>query len=216
MRVVVGVDSSTQSTKVEVRDLETGDVLARAAAPHPATHPPRSEQDPASWWRAFEVAYAEATAALDGAEVAGISVAGQQHGMVLLDAAGEVVRPAKLWNDTESAVDAEALHALHPNGRAGWARAVGSVPLAAFTVTKLRWMQRNEPRALERTARVLLPHDWMTHRLTGDHTTDRGDASGTGYWSPAEGRYLTDLLIQSRHDSLFGVNRRCDERGCKD
>lgn len=194
MRVVVGVDSSTQSTKVEARDLETGAVVARASAPHPVTHPPRSEQDPAAWLEAFETAFAGVSAVLGPIRPEGISVAGQQHGMVLVDGGGAVVRPAKLWNDTESAPDADALRSALPDGAAGWARAVGSVPVAAFTVTKLRWVQRNEPQVLRRTAKVLLPHDWMTYRLTGRHVTDRGDASGTGYWSPAEGRYRADVL----------------------
>jgi xylulokinase len=194
MRAVVGVDSSTQSTKVEVRHLDTGTVVARASAPHPVTQPPRSEQQPDAWWGAFSSAYSDATAGLADVEVVGISVAGQQHGMVLVDREGEVVRPAKLWNDTESAHDAEALRVAHPDGAAGWATAVGSVPVAAFTVTKLRWVLRNEPASFERCAKVLLPHDWMTHRLTGEYVTDRGDASGTGYWSPSEGRYRTDLL----------------------
>ena len=194
MRVVVGVDSSTQSTKVEVRALDSGAVLAKASAPHPSTQPPRSEQDPESWWAAFETAYGVAMSDLDNIEVAGISVAGQQHGMVLVDAAGATIRPAKLWNDTESAPDAEALRAAMPGGASGWAGAVGSVPVAAFTVTKLRWVLRNEPDAFRRTAKVLLPHDWMTHRLCGHHVTDRGDASGTGYWSPREGHYRPDVL----------------------
>lgn len=179
---------------MEVRDLDTGAVLARASSPHPATQPPRSEQDPLAWWAAFESAYAQALAAVGAVEVAGISVAGQQHGMVLVDERGAPVRPAKLWNDTESAEDAADLQSLLADGRAGWANAVGSVPVAAFTVTKLRWVHRNEPEALHRAAKVLLPHDWMTHRLTTRFVTDRGDASGTGYWSPAEGRYRTDLL----------------------
>ena len=102
MSLIAGVDSSTQSTKVEVRDLESGRVVARSSAPHPPTTPPVSEQDPAAWWSAFEHAWAGAGAPT----VAAISVAGQQHGMVVLDADRRVVRPAKLWNDTESAADA--------------------------------------------------------------------------------------------------------------
>jgi xylulokinase len=190
MTLVAGVDSSTQSTKVEVRDLDTGVVVARAAVPHPATTPPRSEQDPAAWWAAFESAFAAAGVEQVGA----ISVGGQQHGMVALDAAGEVIRPAKLWNDTESAPDAGWLLKQLPGGAAAWAAAVGSVPVASFTVTKLSWLHRSEPEAWRRLAHVLLPHDWLTYRLTGQYVTDRGDASGTGYWSPAEGHYRTDVL----------------------
>jgi xylulokinase len=201
---VAGVDSSTQSTKVEIRDLARGDVVATGSAPHPEVTPPISEQDPASWWTAFRTAWDQAIASVpDGAAgVRAISVAGQQHGMVALDEFDRVVHPAKLWNDTESAQDAGwLLRQLAQQGdeRAGdgsraWASAIGSVPVAAFTATKLSWLHRTHPDAWARMARVLLPHDYLTHRLTGAYTTDRGDASGTGYWSPATGEYRWDLL----------------------
>src|SRR5262245_52429946 len=122
--LVAGVDSSTTATKVEVRDLDTGHVVGRGAAPHPPTQPPRSEQDPAAWWRAFETAWRQT----GEPEIAAISVAGQQHGMVVLDEQLEVVRPAKLWNDTESAPDAAWLIDQLPAGRKAWAEACGSVP----------------------------------------------------------------------------------------
>ena len=114
--------------------------------------------------------------------------------MVAMDAAGQVIRPAKLWNDTESAPDAGWLIKQLDRGATAWAEACGSVPVAAFTVTKLSWLHRSEPEHWARLARVLLPHDWLTWRLTGAFTTDRGDASGTGYWSPDEGAYRWDLL----------------------
>ena len=189
-RLVAGIDSSTQSTKVEVRDLVTGALVARGAAPHPATTPPRSEQDPHSWWAAFERAWAAA----GSPTVEALSVAGQQHGMVVLDEDREVIRPAKLWNDTETAADSDWLIKQLPGGVAEWAAAVGSVPVAAFTVTKLSWLHRSEPDHWARIAHVLLPHDWMTFRLTGELVTDRGDASGTGYWSPSQGGYRWDVL----------------------
>jgi len=190
MPLVAGVDSSTQSTKVEVRDADDGSLVATGRAPHPPTSPPRSEQDPAAWWSAFEAAWAEAGEPVVGA----LSVAGQQHGMVVLDAAGAVVRPAKLWNDTESAPDASWLAKQLPGGAEAWADACGSVPVAAFTITKLSWLHRVEPEAWARLDRVVLPHDWLTSRFTGRFVTDRGDASGTGYWSPAQGAYRWDLL----------------------
>ncbi len=188
-RLVAGVDSSTQSTKVEVRDLDTGAVVARGSAPHAATTPPRSEQDPQGWWAAFETAWAT----VGSPHVEALSVAGQQHGMVVLDEARTVIRPAKLWNDTESAPDAGWL-LKQLAGPAAWAAAVGSVPVAAFTVTKLSWLHRSEPENWARLAHVLLPHDWMTFALTGEFVTDRGDASGTGYWSPSSGVYHWDIL----------------------
>jgi xylulokinase len=209
VQLVAGVDSSTQSTKVEIRELDAGEIVASGSASHAPVTPPVSEQDPASWWHAFESAWAQALGGLpDGvtaSSISAISVAGQQHGMVALDANDQPVHPAKLWNDTESAPDAGWLLGQLAgrdgdgnridDGTAAWADAVGSVPVAAFTVTKLSWLHRTHPEAWERIARVLLPHDYLTHRLTGAaYTTDRGDASGTGYWSPSTGEYRWDLL----------------------
>ncbi|MFA5785512.1 MAG: xylulokinase [Actinomycetota bacterium] len=188
MPLVMGVDSSTQSTKVEIRDADAGELVATGKAAHPPTRPPRSEQDPAAWWSAFEEAMAQA----GGPNVAAAAVGGQQHGMVCLDSSGRVIRPAKLWNDTESAPEAAELVARR--GAAWWAEACGSVLVASLTITKLAWLAQHEPDALARVAKVLLPHDWLTYRLTGEFTTDRGEASGTGYWSPREERWRPDLL----------------------
>ncbi|KAB8190244.1 xylulokinase [Nonomuraea phyllanthi] len=203
MTLVAGVDSSTQSCKVVIRDAETGALVRQGRAPHPDG----TEVHPSHWWAALLRAIEEA-GGLDG--VAAISVAGQQHGMVCLDESGNVVRNALLWNDTRSAQAATDLVA-ELGGPQTWATAVGSVPVASFTVTKLRWLAEHEPANAARTAAVCLPHDWLTWRLrgalaSGDFTadappppldrltTDRGDASGTGYWSPATGTYRTDLL----------------------
>jgi xylulokinase len=122
-----------------------------------------------------------------------IAVAAQQHGLIPLASRGEFIHPAKLWNDTESAPDAGWL-TKQLGGPQAWADAVGSVPVAAFTISKLSWLHRTKPDAFDQVAHVLLPHDWLTFRLTGAFVTDRGDASGTGYWSAADGRYRTDLL----------------------
>jgi xylulokinase len=192
MPLVAGVDSSTQSTKVEIRDADSGVLVASGRAPHPPVSPPRSEQDPAAWSNAFALAWQQASGATRA--VAAVAIAGQQHGMVVLDAAGEVVRPAKLWNDTESAPDAGWLIKQLDGGSAAWAAACGTVPVASLTITKLSWLHRSEPDSWSRLAHVMLPHDWLTHRLCGERVTDRGDASGTGYWSPAENAYRYDLL----------------------
>src|SRR2546423_189732 len=186
MPLVLGVDSSTQSTKVEVRDADTGALVGEGRAPHPPTTPPRSEQHPDAWWAALESARAGLPA------VDAIAVAGQQHGLVALDDRNEVIRPAKLWNDTESAPDAQWLRQQLDD--AAWARACGSVPVASFTITKLSWLHRAEPDAWARLARVCLPHDWLTWKLSGAFVTDRGDASGTGYFSASDDAYRTDLL----------------------
>ena len=144
MPLVAGVDSSTQSTKVLVVDSDTGEVVRQGSAPHPEG----TEVDPASWQEAFTAACGNDLLA----DVAAISVAGQQHGMVALDSAGGVVRPAILWNDTRSAPDAHDLVA-ELGGPERWATLTGSVPLASFTVTKLRWLARVEPQNAARGAR---------------------------------------------------------------
>ncbi|MFE7508621.1 xylulokinase [Promicromonospora sp. NPDC057488] len=208
MPLVAGVDTSTQSCKIVVRDAETG-ALVRTGS---AKHPDGTEVDPRHWWDAFQ----EAAAAAGGlSDVAAISVGGQQHGMVTLDADGNVVRPALLWNDTRSAPSAEALISElgdgdRTAGAQAWADAVGSVLVASLTVTKLRWLHDNEPENAARVAAVALPHDWLSWRIAGygpagDPTaplgpqldklfTDRSDASGTGYYDAAVGEYRPDLL----------------------
>src|SRR3954449_6707638 len=195
MTLVAGVDSSTQSCKVVVRDAGSGALVREGRAPHPDG----TEVDPAAWAAALRTAIDQA-GGLD--DVAAVAVGGQQHGMVCLDADGEVVRPALLWNDTRSAQAATDLIEELGGGEAGrkaWADAVGLVPVASFTVTKLRWLAEHEPANAARTAAVCLPHDWLTWRLAGASAldalvTDRGDASGTGYWSPAQEAYRPDLL----------------------
>lgn len=197
MARVAGVDSSTQACKVVVHDADSG-ALVRSGR---AAHPDGTEIAPDCWWEALRVAVEDAGGFDD---VAALSVAGQQHGMVTLDDEGHPVRDALLWNDTRSAVDARDLVLEMGEGdeRAGsrwWAERMGSVPVASLTVSKLRWLARNEPENAERVAAVALPHDWLTWKLAGsDHlaslTTDRSDASGTGYWSPLTSDYDCDVL----------------------
>ena len=187
MSLVAGIDSSTQSVKIVVRDAQSGALVREARA----AHPDGTEVDPKFWLDALD----EVTAGmLDGVEA--LAVAGQQHGMVAIDADGDVVRPALLWNDTRSAPDAADL-IDELGGPTAWADAVGSVPVASFTVTKARWMARQEPTNAARTARMMLPHDYLTWVLAGrpeEAVTDRGEASGTGYWSPLSNTYRPDLL----------------------
>ena len=199
MALVAGVDTSTQSCKVVVVEADSGAVVRSGRA----AHPDGTEVAPAAWWSAFEEAAAEA-GGLDDVEAVGVG--GQQHGMVCLDAAGAVVRPALLWNDNRSAAAAADLTA--ELGAEVWAREIGLVPVASFTVSKLRWLAEHEPDAAARTAAVCLPHDWLTWRMSGsgsleDLATDRGDASGTGYWSAVTGDYRPDLLGRALgHDAL--------------
>jgi len=199
MSLVAGVDSSTQSCKVVVRDTETG-TLVRSGR---AVHPEGTEIDPLKWWEALQAAIADAGGLAD---VAAISIAAQQHGMVVLDIDGRIIRPALVWNDTRSAPAAAKL--IDEVGAAEYAQRTGLVPVASFTATKLRWLRDAEPGNAARVAAVALPHDWLTWRLRGfgpadesplgpqltELTTDRSDASGTGYWSPMTGEYDLDLV----------------------
>lgn len=194
MPVVAGVDSSTQSCKVELRDADDGTLLGSGAAPHPPAFAPSSEQDPAAWWQALRTALpaALADAGVDAVAVVAIAVDAQCHGLVAMDAADRVIRPAKLWNDTTSAPQLERLK--QRIGEADWIRAVGSLPTAAFTLSKVAWLAEVEPDNFALLRRILLPHDWLTWKLTGAAVTDRSEASGTGYYSAAEDRYRTDFL----------------------
>jgi len=182
--LVAGVDSSTQSTKVVLCQAADGMVVGRGSAPHPGG----TESDPEAWWTALQ----EAGRGLLS-RAAAVGVAGQQHGMIVLDDGGQVIRPALLWNDLRSAPAAAAL-IREMGGPGWWASHTGSVPTASFTVTKLRWLADHEPASAQRAAAVLLPHDWLTWRLGGaEPATDRGDASGTGYFSPATGDWLPEV-----------------------
>lgn len=197
MALVAGVDSSTQSCKVVVRDARTG-ALVRSGR---ASHPDGTAVHPDHWWTALAAAVKDA-GGLD--DVSALSVGGQQHGMVVLDPRGEVIREALLWNDTRSAGAAEDLirelgDGDREAGAKAWAEACGSVLVASLTITKLRWLRDAEPENAARVAGVALPHDWLTWRLAGAQgldtlVTDRSDASGTGYWSPSTEDYRRDLL----------------------
>lgn len=203
MPLVAGIDSSTQSCKVVIRDAATGELIRQGKAAHPSG----TEVHPEHWWAALQ----EAVAAAGGLDdVAAVSVGGQQHGMVCLDSSGEIVRPALLWNDTRSADDArelilEAGDGDQERGARYWAGTTGTVPVASLTATKLRWLARTEPQNARRVAAVCLPHDWLSWRLAGhgpgsghdalgELRTDRSDASGTGYYSAASGTYLPEVL----------------------
>jgi xylulokinase len=186
MVLVLGVDSSTQSTKALLVDADDGTIVEGSGAPHPD----RTEVDPRVWLDAFT----RATAGLTE-RAAAVAIGGQQHGMVALDARGAVVRDALLWNDTRSASAAADL-VRELGGPTTTAEAVGSVLVASFTASKLRWMRDNEPESARATTRVLLPHDYVSWQACAPDAvpfTDRGDASGTGYFSPAGERWRPDI-----------------------
>ncbi|WP_328507801.1 xylulokinase [Streptomyces sp. NBC_00391] len=189
--LVVGVDSSTQSTKALVVDASTGRVVASGQAPHAVSSGAGRESDPRQWWDALCEALHQCGDA--AREASAVSIGGQQHGLVTLDARGEPVRPALLWNDVRSAPQAARL-VEELGGAKAWAERAGSVPGPSFTVTKWAWLAENEPEAVRATAAVRLPHDYLTERLTGQGTTDRGDASGTGWWASATEAYDAEVL----------------------
>ncbi len=207
MALVMGVDSSTQSCKVVLTDAETRAIVREGRA----SHPDGTSVDPEAWWTALQ----EAIAAAGGMDdVVAWSIGGQQHGMVALDAEGRVVRDALLWNDTRSAGAAADLIAEF--GADALVARTGLVPVASFTITKLRWLRDHEPDNAARVAAVALPHDWLTWRLRGfgpasaagapldELVTDRSDASGTGYWNPADDGYDRELLVAALgHDAIL-------------
>src|SRR6185437_14382258 len=186
-RIVIGVDSSTQSTKALAVDVDSGAVVGQGRAAHTVSGGAGRESDPEQWWEALVTAL-EQTGYADAAQA--VAIGGQQHGLVTLDEKGAPVRPALLWNDVRSAPQAQAL--VRRFGAPWWAQRTGSVPGASFTIAKWAWLRENEPEAADRVAAIRLPHDYLTERLTGTATTDRGDASGTGWWTPQG--YATQLL----------------------
>jgi xylulokinase len=193
-QLIAGVDSSTQSVKIVIRAADTGELVREGRAPHPDG----TEVDPTHWKIALDSAIAQA-GGLD--DVAAISVGGQQHGMVALDESGEVIRPALLWNDTRSASQAESLNS-EMGGNQAMADAVGSVLVASFTASKVRWMAENEKKNADRVHSIALPHDWLSWQLQGGKDfsklfTDRSDASGTGYFDPKSSTYRRDILAKA-------------------
>jgi xylulokinase len=177
---VIGLDVGTQSTKALVVDIEAGRVVARGQVSYgligglPAG---AAEQHPDTWWRAVGQVLHE----LGGAarEVAAVGVSGQQHGLVVLDQDGQVVRPAKLWCDTVTATEAAELSA-----------AFGRRVPTGFTASKILWLARHEPAAWARVRTVLLPHDFINFRLTGRRVMEAGDASGTGFFDPVQRTFV--------------------------
>ncbi|MFF4078441.1 FGGY family carbohydrate kinase [Streptomyces sp. NPDC001777] len=191
MGIVAGLDSSSAFTHIVVCDADTGAVLRRGYAAHPVD-PKATEVDPQGWL--LSLGEAAGGGLLEGVQAIGVSA--QQHGLVPLDQQGNPVRPALVGNDKRAQAAAADLIDLF-GGRQSWAEAVGSVPQAAQPVAKLRWLARTEPEAAQRVAAVLQPHEWLVWQLLGRparRTTDRGAASGTGYWSAGSGSYRPDLV----------------------
>lgn len=190
MPMVLGVASAATSTTVELRDVDDGRVFASGRAAYPDAVERPVDQDPNVWWQGLVEARQHAGGALG---VAAVGVAAQQQGLVLLDADNRVLGPAMLVEDERAVGDVASLLAAFGD-TADWTVATGSIPDASFPVAKLAHLQVAEPRRFASIAKILAPHDWLTYRLSRRFVTDRGDASGTGYWSPRENAWRVDLL----------------------
>ena len=190
MSVAVGLDVGTSGVKA-LAVSETGEVLARAEVGYGLStpRPGWAEQDPADWWRATR---GGARARSACAEIAGIGLSGQMHGLVALDAAGEVIRPAILWNDQRTAAQCREIEE-----RVGFERLVeltGNRALTGFTAPKLLWLREHEPESYARIARIMLPKDYVRLQLCGEHAIDVADASGTLLFDVARRRWSDEVL----------------------
>ncbi len=196
--LLLGIDSGTQSTKVLVVDARDGKVLASAAQEYdliPGLPPGAKEQHPHTWRDATASAIRRALrqAKAAGAEVKAVGVSGQQHGFVPLDAAGEVIRPAKLWCDTSTAAECEEIMA-RLGGLKKTIRALGNAVLPGFTASKILWLKKHEPKNYARLATVLLPHDYLNFWLTGQRVMEYGDASGTALMDVRKRKWSSAVL----------------------
>jgi xylulokinase len=189
MATVVGLDVGTTAVKALALS-EDGSIVARSEREYGLStpRPGWSEQDPHDWWRATEQALSD----LGVERPDGIGLSGQMHGLVALDSAGEVIRPAILWNDQRTAAECEEIEE-----RVGFDRLVqltGNRALTGFTAPKLVWMRKHEPEHWDRIEHVLLPKDYVRLRLTGEHAIDVADASGTLLFDVARRTWSDEVL----------------------
>ncbi|MFH2112106.1 MAG: xylulokinase [Candidatus Bathyarchaeota archaeon] len=197
MDLYIGVDSGTQSTRALVMD-STGAVITKATRPHtllgglPLGH---MEQRPEDWWLATVESIKECLAdpKVDASRVRAIGVSGQQHGLVPLDGDGGVIRPAKLWNDTSTAAEAQAL-VEKLGGLEAVIDLIGNGIPPGFTASKVLWLRLNEPENYAKMSTVLLPHDYLNYRLTGARSTEYGDASGTALMDVRSRRWRCEVV----------------------
>ena len=196
-QLFLGIDCGTQGTKAIILDAVSGQVLGQGAAAHKLISGAngRREQDPAQWLDALTLATRRAllAAGVDGQAILGMGVSGQQHGLVLLDHQGKVLRPAKLWCDTETA-DENARLLTHLGGDRGSLERLGVVIAPGYTVSKLLWTREQHPEIFSRIAHVMLPHDYLNYWLTGRSCSEYGDASGTGYFNVRTRQWDLQLL----------------------
>ena len=196
MAHLLGIDIGTSGTK-SLLLAEDGRVLATATVPHSlqTPRPGWTEQDPRQWWDATcqSVAACLAEAGATGDDVAAVGLSGQMHGSVFLDGAGQVLRPAPLWNDQRTVVQSRQI-LEKAGGPARMLDLVGNLPLTGYTAPKILWFRDNEPDLFARCTSVLLPKDYVRHRMTGDLATDVGDASGTALLDVKARRWSGELL----------------------
>lgn len=190
----LGIDCGTQGTKALLLQAD-GTVLGRGYTKHALIERPSGarEQQPQWWIDALQTAVTTTLANHPGSPVAAIGVSGQQHGLVVLDQAMQVIRPAKLWNDTETAPQNRELLERF-GGRDAWFRRFGIVPLTGYTVSKLLWLQQNEPEHFARIRHILLPHEYLNFYLTGQLRAEYGDSSGTAYFDIRSRTWIREIL----------------------
>jgi xylulokinase len=176
----LGIDTSTTSSKALLIN-EHGDVVAVASSPHTLQTPKPlwSEQDPREWWEAVSSSIKQvlAESGIDGEQVAAVGLTGQMHGLVLLDEAGEVLRPAILWNDQRTQAECDEIHARI--GKERFIQISGNVALTGFTAPKILWVQKHEPEVYAKARHILLPKDYIRLKLTGAYAMDKADGAGT-------------------------------------
>jgi xylulokinase len=195
MSLFLGIDVSTTATKALLMDA-SGNVLSVAMSEYPyeTPRPLWTEQHPDRWWQATVTSVRQvlARAGLDAADVKGVGLTGQMHGLVLLDAAGQVLRPAILWNDQRTGAQCQEIR--NRLGRARLIQITGNDALTGFTAPKILWVRENEPDVYARTAHVLLPKDYVRYRLTGEFAADRAGGSGTILFDLARRNWSQEVL----------------------
>lgn len=176
----LGIDTSTTGSKALLID-ERGQVIAVASSPHTLQTPKPlwSEQDPREWWQAVSASIRSVLeqAGIDSESIGAVGLTGQMHGLVLLDEAGNVLRPAILWNDQRTQSQCDEIHARI--GKEKFIQITGNVALTGFTAPKILWVKENEPEFYAKAKHVLLPKDYIRYKLTGEYAMDKADGAGT-------------------------------------
>ena len=202
-QLFIGIDSGTQGTKGIVFSRKNGRIQAQAYADHQIIEKSGGlrEQEPGWWINACSMVIEELlnNNNVSREMICAIGVSGQQHGMVPLDSRGEVIRPAKLWCDTETTPQCEQITRNVGNSEKV-IELIGNSIAAGFTASKILWMKQYEPKNYDRLATVLLPHDYINFWLTGEKKSEFGDASGTAYFD-VKTRTWSDALLNAIDDS---------------